>query len=367
MNDLEGRLKRTLQEVRDAHHDSIGSDERFEARRSLLRRLQRRRTRRAIGAVAAGVAVVTVAFFFVSRTSPVDRGGPDPSRTLPIASQPLDAIDVGASPSDIAVGGQGNVWTANAGDNSLTRVISSTGEIDQTIQLPGAPGDIAIAAGPVWVALPELGQITSVDFITSQPSPPIQVSTPGVEMELTVGQNVLWIVAKGEAVYRLDSGSTDPQEVPLTAHPIDIAVHDATGYVLDSNGTITTFDQATGAKGATVSGPANARGDLIFAAGGLWNIGLGNVVKIDPASGAEIARYDVIGEVIDLAIDPKVAWVLESTKRGYRLVRIDRNDAAPTGDVITLPGEAVEAGISGGKLWVTDLTGGRVLAFDKLP
>jgi hypothetical protein len=372
MNDLEHRLKRSLQEVRDAHHDSIGSDERFEARRSLLRRLNRRRTTSTIGAVAAGTAVIAVAFFFATRTSPVERGGPDPSKTLPAASQPILAVDVGAVPSDIAVGGQGNVWTANEGENSLTRVIPSSNTVDFKIPLPGSPGDIAIATGPVWVAIPELGQVTSVNFETNQASDPIQVSTPGVDMELTVGTDTLWIVAKGEAVYRLDSGSTRPERVDhLTARPIDVAVHGPLGYVLDANGTVRAFDQATGSRtGFTLAVPTSESGDLIYAAGGLWYFSGsdGVLTKYDPESGAELARHAVIGDILDLAIDPQVAWVLEVTKPfGYQLVRIDRDDASPTEDVIVLEGQAVEAGISGGRLWVTDRTGGRVLAFDKLP
>jgi streptogramin lyase len=290
---------------------------------------------------------------------------------LPAASEPILAVDVAGNPSDIAVGGQGNVWSANEGENSLTRIIPSSNTIDQEIALPGAPGDIAIASGPVWVAIPELGAVTKVEFATNEASAPIEVTTPGADMELTVGTDVLWIVSKGDAVYRLDGGSSAAVQVELTDRPIDIAVHDSLGYVLDEDGTVTEFVQATGLPtGNAFTVPGSADGDLIFAAGGLWHFGgiEGSLTKHDPETGAQLAGYQVNGRILDLAIDPKVAWVLEIEESSrYRLVRIDRQDASATGDVVVLEGEAVEAGISGGRLWVTDRSGGRVLAFDKLP
>jgi streptogramin lyase len=369
LNDLERRLKHSLKEVRDAHHASIDPNERFEARRAMLRRLHRRRAINSVGAVALGTAAVVVIAVLATRTQPV--GGPDPSKTLPPASQPLEAVSVGRAPSDIAVGGIGNVWTANQENDSVTRVDPRTDRADISIPLSSSPGDIAIASGPVWVALPDEGAVTKVDFLTGQPSETITVSTPGIEMELTVGPDVLWIVAKGDALYRLDAGSATPQRLELTARPVDVAVHGTTGYLLDADGTVTLFDQTTGdAVGNSFTVAPGEAGDLIYAAGALWHFtgADGNLIKMDPSSGAELARYEADGTVIDLAIDPKVAWVLVRAGDGtHRVVRIAREDAAPSGDEITMPGQAVEAGISGGRLWVTDRTGNQVLAFDKLP
>jgi streptogramin lyase len=368
MNDLERRLKRSLLEVREAHHASIAPEERFEARRSLMQRLQRRRTVNAVTVAAAGAAVVALSVFVATRSAPVERSGLDPAKAP--ATQPLESVAVGRAPSDIAVGGLGNVWTANQAENSLTRVDPSTAIAMSPIQLTSRPGDIAIATGPVWVALPTEGAVAKVDPETGQESPPIRVSRPGVEMELTVGPNLLWIVSKGQALYRLPAGSTTKEPVTIAPRPIDVAVHDAVGYVLDEDGTVTTFDQATGNKGATFSLPAGEAGDLIFAAGALWHFsGIDGVLrKIDPSSGAEVARFETGGTILDLAIDPMVAWVLVRDDDGvHRLIRIDRTDASTTGDDVILAGQAVEAAISGGKLWVTDRSGGRVLAFDKLP
>ena len=59
-------------------------------------------------------------------------------------------IAVGDEPVALAVG-DGAIWVANRGDRTVTRIDPSSGDIVQTIEIGNAPAGIAVTADGVWV------------------------------------------------------------------------------------------------------------------------------------------------------------------------------------------------------------------------
>jgi YVTN family beta-propeller protein len=59
-------------------------------------------------------------------------------------------IHVGAQPTGLAVGG-GSLWSANAGNGTVSRVDAVHRRVVRTIRVGVQPGAIAFAAGAVWV------------------------------------------------------------------------------------------------------------------------------------------------------------------------------------------------------------------------
>jgi YVTN family beta-propeller protein len=63
---------------------------------------------------------------------------------------PIRTISVGRRPTALAFG-EGALWVANQGDDSVTRVDPGTGATD-VIRVGDAPVGVAVGSGAVWVA-----------------------------------------------------------------------------------------------------------------------------------------------------------------------------------------------------------------------
>ena len=75
-----------------------------------------------------------------------------------------EPIAVGKSPSDVAVG-EGSVWVANAGDDTVTRIDASSGEVvGEPIAVGDSPSDVAVGEGSVWVANSGDDTVTRIDL-----------------------------------------------------------------------------------------------------------------------------------------------------------------------------------------------------------
>jgi YVTN family beta-propeller protein len=86
----------------------------------------------------------------------------DVSEILPATmTAPGTPIRVGRHPSGIAVG-QGAVWVADQGDDTVTRIDLSTGSA-ATITVGHGPTGIAVGADAVWVANSDDGTLMKID------------------------------------------------------------------------------------------------------------------------------------------------------------------------------------------------------------
>ena len=74
-----------------------------------------------------------------------------------------EPIPVGANPREIAIG-EGSVWVANAGDDTVTRIDAASGEVvGEPIETGDDPIGIAVGDGAVWTANFRDGTVTKIE------------------------------------------------------------------------------------------------------------------------------------------------------------------------------------------------------------
>ena len=355
MDDFERELQRSLTTIRDDASDEYRRTT-WEARAEALERIRRRRARRYVVTGAVAAAAVAVTLYVAARPTELDRTGELPLTGTPSVPAdlmtPTSVTGVGDQPRDLSVGGRGRIWTANA-DNTISRI--DEGVVDATsFETTTTPGDIAIARGPVWVALPDQGAVVEVDP-EGGPGEPIQIFDGPVDrMELTVGEGILWVVARGEGLIAVDVASGSRTIVDLVEAPIDVAIHGSSVWVLTTEGSILPVDPTTLQAGSGFSVAAAGTGDLTYAGDALWYFSgdNGDLTRVDPSTGAtSTTSFD--GDVIDLAIDPKVAWVLVRRDDSSWLQRVDRVTGEAIAEPQPIEGFASEVAIAHDSLWVT--------------
>lgn len=372
MNELERRLKESLEEVRDSGR--FGEDSRrAAAKERMFARMRRRRMYGfAGGAVLAGAAAVGAFVFFTASTTT----RPDPAPDIGPVKIPGPAravVDVGEGPTVLSVGGLRYVWSVNSEGNSVSRIDPETNQEILEAELDSRPSDIGIGRGPVWVALPEEGSIVEVDT-SGRVVRTVPISDqPVTDIDLSVGAGAVWAVVADGYVARIDPETLAVERFELAPQPTDVAVKGDLVRVLDAGGSIYQLDAATGAEVAEplVVEPHPA-GDLTFAAGSLWYFAEGGdeVVRIDPDSGQVLGRVEPEGTVVDFVIDPEVAWILTAGddtdgETSYLLTAVDRDTTEAVGDPIPVEGEPAAMVIAGRSLWLSLTAEDVVLRFSK--
>jgi streptogramin lyase len=103
----------------------------------------------------------------------------------------LRDISVGKRPVAIAFGHEA-LWTAKAGDGTVTRIDTDDGSTS-TIAVGGEPVGIAAGDGAVWVAGSE-GTVTRIDARTQKPVKTISVGNPAGG--IAVGEGLVWVTVQ---------------------------------------------------------------------------------------------------------------------------------------------------------------------------
>lgn len=371
MSDLERRLKESLTEVRDAGRIGVEA-RRAVAKEELFRRMHRRRAWSLAGwAALVGAAAVGVFLLVTSvSTEPVTGGVDLDPAVIPAPARAV--VKVGDRPGHVSVGRLDYVWSSNAGSNDVSRIDSSTNQVVATVDVGSSPGDIAIGSGPVWVALPSQGQVVEIgpdeEAIVGDPIP--ITGEPLEHMELSVGAGALWVVARGEGLWRVDLDDNIPVPIEGVASPIEVAVKGDTLFVLSSDGLIYRLASATGAPvGEPLEVEATDDGEITLSGGSLWYFSLGGeaVFQLDPSSGDVLNEIDPLGQMIEFVIDADVAWTLSADQGVHYLTAIDRADLTVSEEPIEVEGGPAEAVIAQRSLWMTLSEEDVVMRFSKFP
>ena len=317
----------------------------------LGRRRRRRRITRAVTALATAAAVAVVAWAGV-------RG---PERVAPIVNPPPGSlgrvaatIPVGTDPADVLVG-QDTVWVANAAQGTISRIDPATNTVTRTIQVGRNPVRLAAGFGSIWVANQTSQTVSRLDARTGQPQATIPVTGHSSADDLTVGEDTVW-VRSGNRLLSLD--------------PSTNTMADRTGDWEVGGGGIAVVDGLLWLSGVTRSGvgqlvrvdPATSRvvdrfptagdGALTVGGGSIWQAGITTqtIYRYDPSSKRLLAQIPVGVVAKHLTAGDGSLWV--SSDSG-RVTRIDLATNTVTG-TFQVDGRAPAVAVGHGSVWIVD-------------
>jgi len=200
----------------------------------------------------------------------------------------------------------------------------ATGEVVETVQLPGGDASAAFAAlGHVFVRLRSPVTIAKVDpatngVVDSVRLPEAARLTEGIDPVLAAGS--LWWSGKG-AVYRLDPRSmTVTDTVRVDSRWAAVASDGRRVWVAEGHG-VTEIDTTHSSLAGHITMGAEPA-DLAFTAGSLWAITGTTLLQLDPDTAAVVGRTSLPGKLDVLgmlAVDDSL-WV--AVMGQDRLVRI---------------------------------------------
>ena len=329
----------------------------------------RRRGRGALVAVALAAAVGVAALGDDDEPSTPPAVRADSVVVIdPASASVVDSVAVGSAPVGIAAG-EGAIWVASAGEQTLERIDPGTRRVTGRVGLGRVPSALAVGEGAVWVgsavgergtvARIEPGAAAVVDATTVRDHPGDDDFAPHTPSALVAADGGLWAnrgrgevvrvpahggarstlrlgprhsadgLAAGEGAIWLTSSADDrllriePRSrrisavIPIAsrpgvrlAGPYGVAVADGAVWVTNAlSDTVSRVDPRLGAVTATV--PVGRRPTRIAVGeGAVWvlNAGDGTVMRLDPRTNTVTARLSV-PEATGIAAGGGAVWV----------------------------------------------------------
>lgn len=293
-----------------------------------------------------------------------DSGGPDvapTTRARAVAQLAALTVRLAGAPWGVAVDGE-VAWVSDTSRGALLEIDATSGDVLGELAT-GAPDPrdtgLAVRNGQLWVA--NLGGTVGVVDTATRRAIARASTGEGEPAAVALDDRWAWVPTHGPGggLVRLDRN--DPQRDPLTiALPesgFAAAATDGTVWVAGLDRRVFAIDPATGAVERTFDVGAAARG-ITVADGDVW-VSLRDeraIVRIDAATGDEVARIDTGGQPWPIAAGRDMVWV--ATLEG-RLVRIDPARNQVTGRATVAP-EARGIAVSDRAVWVASQTGAAV-------
>lgn len=238
-------------------------------------------------------------------------------------------VRVGSGPDGIAVG-EGSVWVTNGLDGTVSRIDPRSSFVTQTIPVGNGPSGIATGNGSVWVVNRDDHTVARIDPDAGTVAGRAQVS--GVPVEIAVASNGVWVTDQADGkVLRLDTRSGSVVEtVSVGRGPGAIAAtRDAVWVANSLDGTVSRIDAQTAAVVATVS-VGDAPSGVAVSENAIWvsNEQSGTITRIDPVTNQVAKTVPIGASPVGLAIGPGGLFVATrptgAAHRGGTLVMIDR-------------------------------------------
>jgi len=132
-----------------------------------------------------------------------DNSGDNVTRVDPTGV--LTPIAVGNGPSGIAVG-EGGVWVADSLDNAVVRIDPGTRAVTETIPVGNSPAGVAVGAGSVWVADSGDGTVDRINPLSDKVIATIPVGAS--PQALTVANGRVWVTVDAQSIPAGPTGST---------------------------------------------------------------------------------------------------------------------------------------------------------------
>jgi streptogramin lyase len=336
----------------------------------LLRRRRRQPLQRA-AAAALALLVMVVAIW-----AGVLWRGPTPIQpTL----GPVTRFRVGPAPVSVAVT-PGAAWVLNSGDCTISRIDPSTGRMQAPSsgsfnRCPGEMTFATVAEGRLWVLL----QLTSSDGIilvkdpsTGQTLTVFQVggnllSPFGNPGDLAVGAGVVWVALESsDEVRRIDATTGVVLDRRSFPRPTALAVDGQTLWVATADGRLHSIDIRTGAHRTPATTELVTR--IRIGQGGMWAMTAdGKVLRLDRRTGHIVARVNGTFQAADLAVGAEGVWVYDQHQGAVLRIDPGTNRVVRTIPAISQPLVELYSrvlALGAGAVWVVDKAGEAVVRVD---
>jgi streptogramin lyase len=335
----------------------------------LLHRRRRQPLQRAAAALTLLVMVVAIWAGVVRR---------DPTPIQPTLG-PVSRFRVGPAPVSVAVT-PGAAWVVNSGNATISRIDPSTGRVQAPFSVPLAthPGDLGLATvakGRLWVLLHRNAggtAILAIDPSTSQTLTSFQVgglllNPNGNPGDLAVEAGAVWVALESrDEVRRFDAATGKLLDRMSFPRPAALAVDGQTLWLATADGRLHSIDTGTGAdRVRTTTDPVRR---IWVGQGGVWLLTAdGKVLRLDRRSGRIVAQVPGSFRAADLAVGAEGVWVYDQHQGAVLRIDPGTNRVVRTIPVISRP--LVEAhsrvlALGAGAVWVVDKAGEAVVRVD---
>ena len=261
--------------------------------------VQRRARRRRLTMIGAGVAMLAAAgagAFLITRPPPsLASVRPNAAGLIDAASGRILAdVNTGNRPDAIAFG-EGALWVANTGDDTVSRIDPDTRSVVQTIEVGNGPSGLATGFGSVWVANSGERTVSRINAASNRVVQSITVGNGATAV--ATGAGAVWVTnAIDGSLSRIDPVmGTVTGVYPVGASPGGIAATDAAVWIADSSvGAVIRVDPLSGRTVASI-GVGNGARAIAIANGDVWvaNALDGTVSRIDPKANRVTATIEV--------------------------------------------------------------------------
>jgi peptide/nickel transport system substrate-binding protein len=322
-----------------------------------------RPSRRRLALLAAGGALLAGAAVAAALLAAGDDSGAGAARLGANAVAAIDlgsgsvthAVDVGPSPSHVALGGR-SLWVTNADGHSVSRIDLDAHAVRQTVRVGNGPAGVAVAGGFVWVANSRDGTVSRIDEDTSEEVQPIPVGTNPTGV--AAGAGAVWVANAGEqTISRIDPRSGQVKTIDVPAQPTELAVGAGSLWVTSSGSrSVLQIDPRSGRVLQPIPVGGGPSG-ITVSNGAVWvaNSLDGTVSRIDPRTGVVAPTINIGNGPYSIVAGPDAVWVAEEFGN-----RIDRIDPDTNGIVerIALGHRATGIALADGSLWAATQTAG---------
>jgi YVTN family beta-propeller protein len=304
-----------------------------------------------LGAAAVTAAVVAI-FLLRPSQDPVDLaslrnavGVIDPSGNAIVAG-----VRVGDTPSAVAVG-EGQVWVASFGDQTVSSLDPATNEVRSTLGISGTPSDAAIGGGVLWIANPFEGQLDKIDLRTGDKLSSVDVGS-GVR-SLAVGAGAVWAPNHIDGtLLRVDPQEEDTETIELGGTPEDVAVGEGAVWVTEPRGGRVYRVDPESNKVVERIAVRDDPFSIAVGEGRLWaaNRDDDSVSIIDPETNSQVGSIPVGDSPVGIAVGEGAVWVASSLDGTVSRIDPDTQEV-----VATIPLQSNPEGIATGEglIWVT--------------
>jgi DNA-binding SARP family transcriptional activator/outer membrane protein assembly factor BamB len=352
-------------ELQELERKILQQDPELAPRRSQSRTAEPRPRRRwllpaalllVVAGVVAGVLVATAGSSKPLLAKPNSLAAIDPAHNKVVGTVPI-----GDTPRGVAVGG-GHVWTANAGEGTVSMVDPNDVHVLRTIGVGAAATDLVVTDGKVWVAAGNDNKLIRLDARSGGVLDATEISgdLSAAAYAIAAGDGSVW-VASGDTIYKVDPSTQrfSRQRRHLGEGINDVATHAGSIWLVTSRQRVFQFAASDLSPRGVVS-LGSIPVSLAIADGSVWAGGqnpTGNgvaVFRLDEETARVLQTIPLGGNgyppTVDLAHGFGSIWVAS-----YDLGEVERLDPE-TGDIIArikVGGHPAGIAAGAGRVWVT--------------